>query len=157
MVTAPARTHRTDRTDRTDTTDGAAAAQAAAPLRRVLRADAAVCAASGLLVLALADPLARLMVDERPGLVRLAGAVTLVASVDLGLMAKVRTSWLAVAGWLAAAGNAAWVAATVVFVAAGVFDPAGVAVALALAGATAWLARLELAGAVHLRRALGRS
>lgn len=131
------------------------AGRAPGRLRTVLRLDALTCAASGVVCLAAAGPLARLLQDSNPGAVRAVGVVLLVVAVDLVLFARLRAKRLAAAAAVAAGVNVAWVVATAVVVAAGAFDPAGAVLAIVVAAVVAAFAQQELVGAAGVRRGLG--
>lgn len=98
-------------------------------LRRVLRLDAALCAASGAGLVLAAGPLAELLDDPRPGVVRVVGVGLLAVAVDWWLFARSSDRWVRRGGAIAVAANLLWVAATVVLVAAGTFTTAGAVVA----------------------------
>ena len=109
--------------------------------RSLLRADAALCAVSGLALVAAAVPLAELLERERVTAVRIVGALLLVVAVDFALLSRVREQRLAPALTAVGVLNVAWVAGTAALVIAGVFEPLGAILAVlsgVLVAAFAW-------------------
>jgi len=120
---------------RTWTTDPAA----------LLRVDAVLCAATGLLAAAAAGPVADALGPDVPtGAVRWGGAALVVWAVDAALLS--RTSGRLLRGTVGAAAvvNLAWELATVVLVALGAFSTTGAALALAVAAVVGGLGVLQL-------------
>lgn len=114
-------------------------------LRTALRADAVVTGAVGAATLLAAVPLAEQV--GTPTVLRVVGAVLLVAAVDIALAARLSGRRLALAGTVVGELALAWVAGTVVVVALGVAEPVGVALLGAVAAVTAAF------GVTHLRLA----
>ena len=121
----------------------------AARLRHVLRADAAVTGAVGALTLIAAPSLSELV--GTPTVLRVVGAVLLVAAVDIALLARLSGRRLAVAGAVVGELALAWVAATAVVIALGLAEPVGVALLVAVAAATAAFGATELRLAKQVR------
>jgi hypothetical protein len=115
-------------------------------LRNVLLADAATCAAAGLLMALGAQPLQELLALPAP-LLRYAGLGLLPFAAALVYLSQ-KPAAPAGAVLAVIAGNAAWVAASVLILAAGVIEPnrLGVAFVLAQAAAVAVLAEMEWVG-----------
>lgn len=120
--------------------------------RFLLRADAALCAASGVVLLAAAAPIARLADGDPVGVVQILGAVLLAWAVDLVALSRVRTERVALAARVAGGAGLAWVAATVAVTAAGWLEPGGIIVALAVAVAVGELAWMQLRAAAEADR-----
>ena len=114
-------------------------------LRTALRADAVVTGAVGAATLLAAVPLAEQV--GTPTVLRVVGAVLLVAAVDIALAARLSGRRLALAGTVVGELALAWVAGTVVLVALGLAEPVGVALLGAVAAVTAAF------GVTHLRLA----
>jgi hypothetical protein len=117
-------------------------ASAATRLRTVLRADAVVTGAVGAVAVLAAPSLAGLL--GTPTVLRVIGAVLLVAAVDIALLARLSGRRLALAGTVVGELALAWVAATAVVIALGLANPAGVALLVAVAMPTAAFGVAEL-------------
>jgi hypothetical protein len=120
-------------------------------LRSVLRANAAVSAASGIVCVVAAGPLARVL-DVGTAEVwtvglGIAGFALLVAGAT-----RASGSRLADAGAVIGLADAAWVAGSAALVAAGTFPAGGDALVVGAGAVVATLAVLELRGAAALRR-----
>lgn len=98
-------------------------------LRTVLTANAATSVVAGLAGLAAADWWADTLGIDRPGLVQLVGIGLIVFAVDVAIVSRLGRAGLRRWTPLVSAADAAWVAATVVLLAAGAFEAAGVVVA----------------------------
>ena len=122
---------------------------AAARLRTVLRADAVVTGTVGAVALLAAPSLSDLF--GTPTVLRVVGAVLLVAAVDIALLARLTGRRLALAGAVVGELALASVAATAVVLALGLAEPAGVALLVAVGLATAAFGVTELRLARQLR------
>lgn len=115
----------------------------ARPLPALLRADAALCAALGLLCALAARPVADLLgPDVATTVVRWLGVALVVYAVDLALLS--RTRWSRPALLAAGVGNLAWEVATVVLVALGAFSVGGAVTALLVAAVVGGLGLVQL-------------
>jgi hypothetical protein len=134
----------------TTTTASPSRVQAAATsrtdrLRTLLRVDAALCAATGLLAAAAPGAVADLLgPDVSTTVVRVVGIALVVWALDATLLA--RRSERVVVGTSVAAGvaNLAWELGTVGLVVAGAFSVAGAVAALAVAAVVGGLGLLQL-------------
>ena len=125
---------------------------AAAPLRRLLRVDAALCAVTGAVAAAAPAAVADLLgPDVGTTVVRVVGIALLVYALDLVLVSSAADRWQRPAALVAGVGNVAWEVATVVLVALGAFSVLGAVVALGVAAVVGGLGLLQLRAA---RRAL---
>lgn len=128
-LTAPA----ADRTDR---------------MRGLLRADAALCAATGLAAAAAAGAVADLLGPDVPERVVLVVGLALLAyALDLAFTSRAAARWQRAATLAAGGGNVAWVVATLVLVALGAFSTVGAAVALLVGAVVGELGVLQLRAA----------
>lgn len=118
--------------------------------RTVLRADAVLCAASGIALVAAAPPLASLVDGSPVGAVRAVGALLVVIAADFALLSRVRDGRVATAATVAAALNVAWVVGTLAVV--GLLERGGIVVALAGAVVAAGFAWEEFVVASAARR-----
>jgi hypothetical protein len=119
-------------------------------LRTLLRADAALCAATGLVAAAAAAPVADLLgPDVSTTVVRVVGIALVLYALDLAVTSRLADRWQRPAVLAAGAGNGAWVLATLVLVALGAFSTTGVVVALVVAAAVGELGVLQLRAARH--------
>jgi hypothetical protein len=110
--------------------------------RTLLRADAALCGASGIALIAAAPPLATLADGEPVGAVRAVGAFLVLVAIDYYLAARTRADRVAAAATVVGAVNVLWILGTLAVVAAGPLEPLGAALGLggaAIAGGFAWL------------------
>ncbi len=122
---------------------------AAARLRTVLRVDAVVTAAVGAVALLAPSSLSELF--GTPTVLRVVGAVLLVAAADIALLARIDGRRLALVGTVVGELALAWVAATAVVIGLGLAEPAGIALLVAVALATAAFGVTELRLAKQLR------
>jgi hypothetical protein len=99
-------------------------------LRTVLTANAATSVAAGIAGLLAAAWWADTLGIDRPGLVQLVSIGLIVFAVDVALVSRLRRHGLRRWTPLVSVADAAWVAATVVVLAAGAFETAGVVVAV---------------------------
>lgn len=121
------------------------AATGEARLRTLLRADAALCAVSGLLAAVAAPVVADLLgPDVSSTVVRVGGFALLVWALDALLLSRTSGRLLRRSAALAAAGNMAWEVGTVVLVALGAFSVSGAVLALLLAAVVGGLGVLQL-------------
>ena len=127
-------------------------ATAATRLRTVLRADAVVTAAVGAVTLLTASALSDLV--GTPTVLRAVGAVLLVAAADIALLARLDGRRLALVGTVVGELALAWVAGTAVVIGLGMAEPAGVALLVAVALATAAFGVTELRLVKQLRAEL---
>ena len=119
-----------------------------ARLRSLLRADAALCAVTGLVAAAAAAPVADLLgPDVSTTVVRVVGVALVLYALDLALTSRASDRWQRPAALVAGAGNVAWVVATVLLVAVGAFSTAGAVVALVVAAVVGELGVLQLRAA----------
>jgi hypothetical protein len=119
-----------------------------ADLAVLLRVDAALCAATGLLAGLDAAAVADLLGPDVPtAAVRVVGVALLVLAADLVLVSRASRSWRRRGALAAGVGNAAWEVATVVLVAAGAFSVGGAVAALAFAAVVGGLGVLQLRAA----------
>lgn len=117
-------------------------------LRTLLRADAALCAATGLLAAAAAGPVADLLgPDVGTPAVRVVGVVLVVYALDLAVVSRAAARWQRPVARVAGVGNVAWVVATAGLVAFGAFSAGGAAVALLVAAVVGGLGLLQLRAA----------
>ena len=117
-------------------------------LRTLLRVDAALCAATGLLAAAAPAAVADLLGPDVPAtVVRVVGIALVVWALDALLLARTRGRVLTAAALVAAAGNVAWEVGTVVLVALGAFSVSGAVVALLVAAVVGGLGLLQLRAA----------
>ena len=114
-------------------------------LRTALRADAVVTGDVGAATLLAAESLAEQI--GTPTVLRVVGAVLLVAAVDVALVARLSGRRLALAGVVVGELALAWVAGTAVVVVLGLAEPVGAALLLGVAAVTAGF------GVTHLRLA----
>ena len=122
-------------------------------LRTVLRANAAVTGACGVLMLAAGARLAEAMEVER-AVVTAVAAFFLVLAVDVGYLAGRAPGTVVATGRLLAVADAGWTLATIALVVAGVLPLAGALLALAVAAVTAGFAVAEHRAAAAARPAL---
>lgn len=116
-----------------------------APLRTLLRADAALCAGTGLLAAAAAPAVADLLgPDVGTTVLRVVGLALVLYALDLALVARAGDRWQRPVALVAGAGNVAWVAATAVLVGLGAFSATGAAMALAVGAVVGGLGVLQL-------------
>ena len=128
-LTAPA----VDRTDR---------------MRTLLRADAALCAVTGLVAAAAAGPVADLLgPDVSTLVVRVVGLALIAYALDLALTSRAAARWQRPATLGAGLGNVAWVIATLVLVGLGAFSTLGAGVALLVGAVVGELGVLQLKAA----------
>ena len=126
------------------------AAPAAAPRRSrtLLRADALLCGASGIVAALAAGPVADLLGPHVSStVVRVVGIALVVYALDLALVSRAAERWQRPAGLVAGLGNVAWLLATAVLVVAGAFSTSGAVVAVALAAVVGELGVLQLRAA----------
>lgn len=117
-------------------------------LRTLLRADAALCAATGLVAAAAAAPVADLLgPDVSTTVVRVVGIALVLYALDLAVTSRLADRWQRPAALGAGAGNVAWVLATVVLVVLGSFSTTGALVALGVAAVVGELGVLQLRAA----------
>lgn len=111
----------------------------------LLRLDAALCAATGVLAVAAAPAVADVLgPDVTTTAVRVVGVALLVWAADVALVARASGRLLR-RGTVAVAGvNLAWALATVVLVLAGAFSGVGAGLALAVAAVVGGLGLLQL-------------
>lgn len=124
------------------------AAAGTARLRQLLRADAALCAGTGLLAALAAPAVADLLgPDVSATVVRVVGLALLVYAADLALTSRAADRWQRPAALAAGVGNLAWEVATVALVVAGAFSVAGAVLALAVGAVVGGLGVLQLRAA----------
>ena len=129
----------------TTTAPTASVADSTARLRTLLRADAALCAVTGVIAAAAAAAVADLLgPDVSTTVVRVVGIALVLYALDLGVTSRMATKWQRPVALAAGVGNVAWVAATIALVALGAFSTAGALVALALAVVVGELGVLQL-------------
>ena len=135
----------------TTTTTTALAAAAPAPvgrwsdLRALLRVDAALCAATGLLAAAAPAAVADLLGPDVPtAAVRWVGVGLVVWALDAALLARGSRRVVRRTALAAGVANLAWEVATVVLIALGAFSPLGAGVTLAVAAVVGGLGVLQL-------------
>lgn len=117
-------------------------------LRTLLRTDAALCAATGLLAATASAPVAGLLgPDVSTAVVRIVGIALVLYALDLALTSRAAARWQRPAALGAGVGNVAWLAATVVLVVLGAFSLLGAAVAVAVAAVVGGLGLLQLRAA----------
>ncbi len=104
-----------------------------ARLRTILRLDALLGVASGLLLLGAAGPVARLVEAGSPAILRWVGAGLVLYGVDLAIAATRRRATVRTATITSALADGAWVAGSVALVATGALGPAGLVAALPVA------------------------
>jgi hypothetical protein len=102
-------------------------------LRTLLRVDAALCAASGVIGLAAARPVADLLGLDGGGWVAGVGAFLVLYAGGLWTLARARPAITSAGAAVTAVGDGIWVLATLALIAAGVFSGAGVATMVAVA------------------------
>ena len=123
----------------------APATAGAAPLRALLRADAALCAGTGLVAALAAPAVADLLgPDVGTSVVRVVGIALVLYALDLALTSRAAERWQRPAALAAGLGNLAWVVATVALVALGAFSATGTAVALLVGAVVGGLGLLQL-------------
>ena len=133
-ITSPART--------------AAPADRTARLRGLLRADAGLCALTGLLAAGAAGQVAGLLgPDVSATVVRVVGLALVVYALDLAVTSRAAARWQRPAALAAGVGNLVWDAVTVGLVLTGAFSATGAAVALALGAVVGGLGLLQLRAA----------
>lgn len=115
--------------------------------RLTLRVNGTVTLASATALVVAAGPIDRILGTGQPGWLRLVGVGLALFAVDVALVSRARERWLLRGTLVVAAADVAWVIASVVAVAAGWFEPAGVALVLATAAVVAGLAAAELSAA----------
>ena len=117
-------------------------------LRTLLRVDAALCAATGLVAALAAPAVADLLGPDVPvTVVRVVGIALVVWALDAALLARTSGRLLRRVAVVAAGGNLAWEVATVVLVALGAFSVTGAVLALAVAAVVGGLGLLQLRAA----------
>ena len=117
-------------------------------LRTLLRADAALCAVTGLVAAGAAGPVADLLgPDVGTTVVRVVGVALVVYALDLALVSRAAARWQRPAARVAGLGNVAWVVATAGLLALGAFSAAGAAVGLLVAAVVGGLGLLQLRAA----------
>ncbi len=111
----------------------------------LLRLDAALCGATGLLAAAAPAAVADALGPDVPtAAVRWVGVALVVWAVDLALLARASRRVLRRTALAAGVANLAWEVATVVLVALGAFSLGGAALALAVAAVVGGLGVLQL-------------
>jgi O-antigen/teichoic acid export membrane protein len=119
-----------------------------ARLRTLLRADAGLCAVTGLLAAAVPSAVADLLgPDVSATVVRVVGIALVVWAVDALLLTRTRGRLLTRVARVAAAGNLAWEVGTLVLVALGAFSGTGAVVALLVAAVVGGLGLVQLRAA----------
>lgn len=114
-------------------------------LRALLRIDAVLCGATGLLAAAAPAAVADVLGPDVPtAAVRWVGVALVVWAVDAALLARGSRRVLRRAALAAGAANLAWEAATLVLVALGAFSVVGAGLALAVAAVVGGLGLLQL-------------
>ena len=114
-------------------------------LRTLLRADAALCAVTGLVAAVDAGPVAGLLgPDVSPTVVRVVGIALVLYALDLALISRAAARWQRPTALAAGVGNVVWEVATVVLVALGAFSVGGAVTALVLAAVVGGLGLLQL-------------
>jgi hypothetical protein len=114
-------------------------------LATLLRVDAVLCAATGLLAAAAPAAVADVLgPDVPPAGVRWVGLALLVWAVDVALLARARGRLLRRGGVVVAVGNLAWEVATVVLVVRGAFSLPGAVTALVVGAVVGGLGLLQL-------------
>ena len=122
-------------------------------LRALLRLDAALCAATGLLAAAAPAPVADALGPDVPtAAVRWVGVALVVWAVDAALLARASRRVVRRTAFAAGVANLAWEAATVVLVALGAFSVVGAGLALAVAAVVGGLGLLQLRALRRVRR-----
>jgi hypothetical protein len=117
-------------------------------LRTLLRADAALCAATGLLAAVAPGTVAELLGPDVSGtVVRVVGIALVVYALDLAVTSRAAARWQRPVALAAGIGNVAWEVATVVLVALGAFSVLGAVLALAVAAVVGGLGLLQLRAA----------
>lgn len=117
-------------------------------LRTLLRADAALCAGTGLLAAAAPAAVADLLgPDVSATAVRVVGIALVLYALDLAAISRAAARWQRPAARVAGVGNVAWELATVVLVALGAFSVTGAVLALAVAAVVGGLGLLQLRAA----------
>jgi hypothetical protein len=117
-------------------------------LRTLLRADAALCAVTGLLAAAAAPAVADLLgPDVSTTVVRVVGIALVAYALDLAVTSRAAQRWQRPAVLFAGLGNLAWVAATLVLLAVGAFSAVGAGVAVAVGAVVGGLGLLQLRAA----------
>lgn len=112
-------------------------------LRLLLRVDAALCAATGLLAALAAGPLADLLGTSSTA-VRVVGVALVVWALDLALLARASARVVRRTAVAAGVGNLAWEVASIALVAAGAFSAVGAVVVLLVAAVVGGLGLLQL-------------
>jgi hypothetical protein len=114
-------------------------------LAALLRIDAVLCAATGVLAAAAAGPVADVLGPDVPtGAVRWVGVALVVWAVDAALLSRTSGRLLRRTAGAAGIANLAWELATVVLVALGAFSLTGAVLALAVAAVVGGLGVLQL-------------
>ena len=114
-------------------------------LRALLRLDAALCAATGLLAAAAPAAVADALGPDVPtAVVRWVGVALVVWAADAALLARASVRVVRRTALAAAVANLGWEAATVVLVALGAFSLVGAGLALAVAAVVGGLGVLQL-------------
>ena len=114
-------------------------------LRTLLRADAVLCAATGLLAAVAPTAVAHLLgPDVSRTVVRVVGVALVLYALDLALTSRAAARWQRPAVLAAGAGNAAWVLATAALVGLGAFSTGGAVLAAAVAAVVGGLGVLQL-------------
>lgn len=116
--------------------------------RRLLRVDAALCAATGLVAAVAAPAVSELLGPDVPTrLVRVVGLALVLYALDLAVVSRGADRWQQPAVLVAGIGSIAWEVATIVLVLLGAFSVPGAVVALALAAAVGLLGVLQVRAA----------
>jgi hypothetical protein len=114
-------------------------------LRTLLRVDAVLCAATGVVALAAATAVADVLGPDVPtSAVRAVGLALVVWAVDVALLSRARGRLLRRGAVAVAAVNVAWEVATLGLVVAGAFSLGGGVLALAVAALVGGLGLLQL-------------
>ena len=109
-------------------------------LRRILAANAALSGLTAAIGLVFAGDVADVLGAGDATIVRIVSAGLALWALDVLLLSRAPRSWLRRYVGVVIAGDLAWVAATIGLIAAGAFDPAGIALATAAGAAVAALA-----------------
>ena len=129
----------------TTTAPTAPLADTTSRLRTLLRADAALCAVTGVIAAAAAPAVGDLLGPDVPTtVVRVVGIALVLYALDLGVTSRAGARWQRPVALVAGIGNVAWVLATVGLVAFGAFSTVGAVVALGLAVVVGELGVLQL-------------
>lgn len=117
-------------------------------LRTLLRADAGLCAGTGLLAAAAPGPVADLLgPDVSSTVVRIVGIALVVYALDLAVVSRAADRWQRPVALVAGVGNVAWELGTIGLVVAGAFSVGGAVLALGVAAVVGGLGLLQLRAA----------